>query len=104
MSNAIHPSFFKTFKELTKEVDEQPIQIKEEVALADIAEQAGWKVLREYIGDLKEMLDKIVQTSMASGSTFEEIGQKTMVVTLTKSYLDQVIERVENAKEANQPE
>ena len=54
----------------------------------------------EYTNDLKTTLDKILHTSMEGGASFEEIGQKTLVVTLAKSYLDQVIEKVEDAKEA----
>jgi len=103
MSNAIHPDYFKDFR-VTKDEEEKPIELKEEQVLSDLSQTAGWKVLKEYINDLKEMLDKILQTSMESGASFEEIGQKTLVVTLAKSYLDQVIERAEDAREAIQSE
>ena len=103
MHNAIHPDYFKDFKTLTKKEDEQPIEQKEERVLADMAELAGWKVLKEYVGDLKESLDKLLSTVMEGGATYEEIGQKTIVTTLTKSYLDRVVERVEDASEALEP-
>ena len=99
-SNAIHPNYFKDFRETIKPIDDKPIELKEEQVLADMAELAGWKVLKEYINDLKAMLDKLQETAIAGGASFEEIGQKTIVVTLAKSYLNQVIERVENASEA----
>lgn len=100
MPNAIKPDYFKDYKVLTKKVDDKPIELKEEQALSDTSETAGWKILNEYIDFLKETLDKIQETSIAGGASFEEIGQKTIVVTLAKSYLDQVVERVVNAKEA----
>lgn len=100
MPNAIHPNFFKDIKVLAKEVDEAPIEDKEEIALFELSEMAGWKVLKEYVGELKEALDRLVQSSMSNGASFEEVGQKTIVTTLAKSFLDQVVERVENAKEA----
>ena len=103
MPQAIHSDHFQDFRVAVKEVEDQPIELKEEQALFDISELAGWKVLKEYIGELKEILDKILQTSMEGGASFEEIGQKTIVTTLAKSYLNQVIEKVENAKEALQP-
>ena len=100
MPQAIHSDHFQDFRVAVKEADDQPIELKEEQALFDMSEMGGWKVLKEYITELKEILDKILQSSMESGSSFEEIGQKTIVTTLAKSYLDQVIERVENAREA----
>ena len=82
---------------------EDPIEIKEEKVLSDLSSQAGWKVLKEYIGELKTGLDKLLASAMESGASYEEIGQKTIVVTLTKSYLDQVVERVEDARTSQQP-
>jgi len=103
MPNAIHPDYFKDLKIVAKKEDDQPIELKEEQALADMADLAGWKVLKEYIGDLKSQLDKIMATAMESGASYEEIGQKTIVTTLTKSYLDLVIGRVNDASDATQP-
>lgn len=100
MANAIKPDYFKDIRVLTKEQDEAPIQEKEEIALSDIADTAGWKVLKEYIGDLKDSLDKLLGSAMENGASYEEIGQKTIVTTLTKSYLDKVVERVTDARSA----
>ena len=100
MPNAIHPNYFKDFRKETKVEKEAPLELREEKALADVGEMGGWKVLKEWITDLKVMLDKILETSIEGGASFEEIGQKTMVVALAKSYLDQVIDKVEDSKEA----
>jgi len=98
---AIKPDYFKDLREVKKEV-EKPIQEKEEIALADMSELAGWKVLHEYITDLQESLDALLSAAMTNGASYEELGQKTIVTTLTKSYLDQVIQKVEDAKQAIQ--
>lgn len=103
MPNAIKPDYFKDLREITKKEDEAPIQDKEEVALNDLSHLAGWKVLKEYIGDLKGNLDTLLTNAMESGASYEEIGQKTIVTTLAKSYLDQVIEKVEDAARAIEP-
>ena len=102
MSNAIHPDYFKDIKVLTKKEDDQPIEIKEEQVLADLYDLAGWKVLKEYITDLKTSLDVLLSIAIDSGASYEEIGRKTIVTTLTKSYLDKVIERVNDARDATQ--
>ena len=68
--------------------------------MADLSDLAGWKVLKEYIGDLKSSLDTLLSNAMEGGASYEEIGQKTIVTTLTKSYLNRVVERVEDAQEA----
>jgi len=103
MSNAIKPDYFRDFKVLTKKEDEKPIQEKEEVALYDLSLMAGWGVLREYIESLKGGLDTLLSNAMQSGASYEEIGQKTIVTTLAKSYLDQVIEKVDDANRAIEP-
>lgn len=103
MANAIHPDYFKDLRAVIAQKDDQPIEIKEEKALSEMSELAGWKVLTEYIGDLKTSLDKLLASAMEGGANYEEIGQKTIVTTLTKSYLDQVIERVEDARASQQP-
>lgn len=100
MPNAITPDYFKEIRVLTKKEDEAPIQEKEEIALSDMSLSGGWKVLSEYIDDLKESLDQLLKSAMENGASYEEIGQKTIVTTLTKSYLDKVVERVEDARTA----
>lgn len=100
MANAIHPDYFKDFRVSVTQAEEKPIQEREEIALADLAETAGWKVLAEYIETLKTVLDTLLTSAMQNGASYEEIGQKTIVTTLTKGYLDQIIAKVEDAKAA----
>lgn len=103
MANAIHPDYFHDFSKVSKEVKELPIQEREEVALAEMSELAGWKVLEEFIDALQGRLDAILSTALESGASYEEIGQKTIVTQLAKSYLRLVVEKVADAREALQP-
>lgn len=100
---AIHPDYFKDFRKVVSDQREEPLEIKEEKALSDLSDLAGWKVLKEFINDLKGGLDKLLSSAMENGATYEEIGQKTIVVTLAKSYLNQIIERVDDARASQQP-
>jgi len=104
MPNAIKPDYFKDLKIVAKKEKELPVQDKEEQALADMSEMAGWKVLEEHINFLKISLDSLLSSAMTNGASYEEIGQKTIVTTLTKSYLDQVIAKVSDARDSRQPE
>lgn len=76
----------------------------EEEALAFISDSGGWKVLNDYIYSLIEELDGQVLELMAGGASFEEIGQKTAVKEVVKSYLMRIVEKVEDAKESIESE
>lgn len=104
MSNAIHPDYFKDFREVAQAVEEKPINEREEQALSDLSDMAGWKVLVEYIESLEQELDSLVAGAMETGLGFEEIGRKTLMATITKRYLEKIVEKVVNAKSAVQPE
>lgn len=98
MANAIHPDYFKDFRDIVKEKEEEPIEIREEQVLSEMSNMAGWKVLREYITDLVGSLDAPAHTAMESGCSYDEIGRKTIIAQLTKEFLLKVIEKVENAR------
>lgn len=104
VGTAIHPDYFKDIREVREQMEEEPLEIREEKALSDLSYTAGWKVLEEYIELLKETVDNLLKRTMESGASFDEIGQKTIVVTLVKSYLDQILEKVDNARSATRPE
>jgi hypothetical protein len=100
IGTAIHPDYFRDIREVKDKMEAEPLEIREERALAELSETAGWKVLEEYIGLLKETVDNLLKRTMESGASFDEIGQKTIVITLVKSYLDQILEKVDNARSA----
>ena len=102
MANAIHPDHFKDFRELAvkKEATTADEAEQEEKLIADLSYLGGWTYLKKYILDLNDILDGLVKSSMEAGATYEEIGRKTIVAEIAKSYLLRVIEKVENARTA----
>lgn len=104
MANAIHPDVFKAFKEaqVTKEPTTVEEAVREEDLYAELALSGVWNYLKKYILDLEDVLDSLVKASIEGGASFEEIGQKTIVSELAKSFLQRVIEKVEDARIAHE--
>lgn len=102
MPNAIHPDYFKDFREaqIPKEAVTAEQAEQEEVMFAEFAQTGTWKYLKNYILDLNDVLDSLVKTAMETGASYEEIGQKTIVSELAKSFLVRVIEKVDDARTA----
>lgn len=108
MSNqAIHSDHFKDFREAMKPktattVDEAA---REEKMFYDFSQTATWDYLKKYILEQNDVLDALVKTSMEEGASYEEVGRKTIVAEVAKSFLLRVVEKVENARIAleNQP-
>lgn len=102
-SQAVRPNFFNDFSSLN-----DPLEKKEERSEPDPEEHAlyalslndGWRVLDEYIQQLEKELDEVPTRLLAEHASFEEIGQKTAVGAVTKSYLELVREKVRDAKDA----
>jgi hypothetical protein len=97
VKTAIRPNYFKDFREIStlkneKEKDDQDIH------LDSLSNQAGWKILSEYIDNLKLELDKLVQLRMEEGATYEEIGQKSIIVSICKEYLTKIQNKVNDAR------
>ena len=101
-TSAIHTDYFKDFREahVIKEATTTEEVEKEEKLLSDMAQMGGWEYLKAYILDLEDVLDSLVKTTMESGASFEEIGQKSIVSELAKGFLTRVIEKVEDARTA----
>jgi hypothetical protein len=94
---AIRPNYLKEVRELstlkTEKKDDQDIH------LHSLSNHAGWKILNEYIDSLKEGLENINKLKIESGASFEEIGQNSIVISLTKDYLTLVQQKVNDARE-----
>jgi hypothetical protein len=98
-TEAIRPSFTApTVK--TRKVDEI-MKSKgisdEERHLYGLSQTAGWRVLKDYIAELKESLNSTNKEAIQSGASFEEIGRNTIVISLTQDILNKVVNIVEDA-------
>ena len=100
---AIKPDFF--FKQLPslQEADreaEKKGATDDERALYAMSQGRGWVILRDYILDLYNDLNQVNKNAITSGSSLEEIGRNTIVVSLTQDILDKTLNKVSDAIEA----
>jgi hypothetical protein len=101
-SQALKPKTFisqlPTVKE--KEVTTEDLS-EEETQLASLSRTAGWKVLTEYIEQLKRDMDALNNRAIEGGADFEAIGQNTLIISQAKQVIDKVLNRVADAREAS---
>jgi len=98
MSEAIKPKFFN-IPALTKtKKSEGPTD--EETSLYTMSKSHGWQYLVKIIEKMISDLDKINDTAITSGATFEEIGRNTIVISLVKDIVRKLLNKVNDAKEA----
>jgi len=101
---AIKPDrFFSTIQEFVGK-EEKGVQgiTDEEKALATMARTSGWKVLKEYVREVVESLDTINEVAIENGSSFEEVGKNTVIISLAKGVIKKIIDKVEDAREATE--
>src|SRR3990167_3232853 len=72
----------------------------EETKLYSLAKSGGWKILEEYFDNLTEELNQDSEKGMEAGLSFEELGKNTVVVTMTRSIIKKVLDRVQDAVDA----
>ena len=102
MPQAIKSDYFTDFRKIVKEEPED-VPAKEEQQIYWMAKQPGWKLLETYIKDLIVALDAPAQQSMEAGCSYDEIGRKTIVAQLTKEFLNKILDKVNDAKDAIEP-
>lgn len=95
---AIRPDYFAPLLKAQEEADKLGV-LPEENHLAHLAEHPGWDELKAYIEGLKQVLDSMVKTRMATGGTKEEIGEAAILSELCKDNLQKIIEKVEDARD-----
>jgi len=76
----------------------------EERALALLADTDGWGFLKKVIDRAIKDLDQINEQAIARGASREEIGENAIVISLAKGVIKQIVDKVQDAKEAfNEP-
>lgn len=100
MTQAIKPDFFNNLPTLNQEQEEKSGVSDEERHLYRLSSHKGWKILLEYINDLRKDLDGLNDTAYEKGLPLEEIGRNAVIVSLTRGILKKITDRVEDAKEA----
>ena len=95
---AMRPDVFATFRDIEVPTKVEEEKDPEDVALKNLAHHDGWKYLEEYINRLQLEMKELVKASIANGSSFDDIGRITVVSNLAIEKLDQVKQKVNDAK------
>lgn len=98
---AIRPTFADFRKLLAeKKVANKPQLEVEEIQLAELTDQPGWDIFEADVEELIKELDQLNEAKIASGGTFEEIGQNFLIINLAKGVIRKALERVHDARNA----
>jgi hypothetical protein len=97
---ALRPTVsFKDFLLSKKEVIDETA---EEQILANGAANTFWAILKDRFIDAMHQLDQVNETAIASGAEPKQIGENAIVISQVKGVLKQIINVVEDAKEAHE--
>ena len=105
---AVRPDFFNNLASLKKrqeDLDKKGIT-DEEQAYYTMSLSKGWQQFSENAENLMSELDSINDRAVENGMSYEELGKNTVVISLVKSIIKKLLNRVEDSKEAcvKQPE
>lgn len=100
---ALKPStFISKLPTFIKEKDATSDSVaQEEKQLAGMSRTAGWRVLKEYIGELERGMEALSDNAIATGISREQIGENTIIISQVKQVLSKVLNRVADAREAS---
>jgi hypothetical protein len=102
LGKALRPNYLKEVKDFRTLKSEK--KDDQDLHLHSLSNHAGWKILNEFINDLKDGLDMINQLKIDSGASIEEVGQNSIVITMTKSYLKLIQDKVNDARAEVEPD
>lgn len=101
-TKALRPGSF-SFSDFIKEDLQEGLDITEEEILFSKGRQTGfWKKLREHFDNEIRQLDQIQDNAIAAGATRDQIGENAVIISLTRGVLRRIINRVEDAREADE--
>jgi len=99
---ALKPDVFLSFQEIGDKRTKEEIkkeQDPEDVALHSLASHGGWTVLKKRIEDSGKQMDELVKTLIAEGRSFEDIGKITVVSSLAKEKLYDILKWVQDSSD-----
>lgn len=102
MQTAIKPDFhsIKGVWEQQKNAELEKKGIDpQDAAFHTLSQMEVWQNLKSYIQTLKDGLDAQLTVAVDSGLSREDIGDRTIMVTLAKGLLNSIINKVEDSSE-----
>ncbi len=96
---ALRPSV--SFKDFLLEKKDVIDETAEEQILANGADNTFWAILKDHFNTAINQLDQVNEAAIASGADPKQIGENAIVISQVKGIIRQVINIVEDAKEAH---
>lgn len=99
--SAVRPDVFSItlHSQIQKEAEAKGIDPQDNHLYA-LSQHKGWLIIKEYIQNQIDNLDTLTATQMSQGATFEDIGRNAVVAQLSKGYLTNILNKVDDAREA----
>lgn len=98
---ALKPAYFSNLPTFIKEQQAKAKGVTpEEEHYNALSKHTGYKQLKAYANSLMEDLERVTDSAMSQGLTWEEIGRNAVVANLAKGLVKRIFERVDDAVEA----
>lgn len=97
---ALRPDFSVRAFTQPQKVEDVKTLTEDEKVLAAGAENAFWITLKRHFDAAIIQLDQINEQAIAAGASRDQIGENTIVISLTKGVLRKIENIVSDAKEA----
>ena len=72
--------------------------VSEQLALANLSKEKGWKIIEEMIQDIIKEIDNNTKGIGLSSTNFEEIGKWTVISSVAKGYIERILAKVHDAR------
>lgn len=100
MDIALRPDFFNNLPTVIREKQAKESGVTtEELALSTLSNSDGWNILKEYINEFVEDLNKVNDLAIAQGAPKEQIGENAIVVSLAKGVIKRILDKVEDSRQ-----
>lgn len=101
MSSAMRPDFFSKFPSLKQDEEAKKKGATEEERMYyGMINTKGFMLFTDKKNELLKDLDALIDGSIATGASYEEIGKNTLVMSLVKGIINRLWNITEDAKEA----
>lgn len=101
-TKALRPGSF-SFSDFIQEDTQTGLDITEgELLFSKGRQTAFWKELKKHFDNEIRQLDDIQDNAIATGASRDQIGENAVVISLTRGVLKRIVNRIEDAREADE--
>lgn len=94
-------TFISQIPSIAKEKEpEVKDDVEAEKQISAMSRTAGWKRIEEFISRIIEEMDSLNEQAIATGADFKTLGQNAVVISQVKTVLRRIINKVSDARDA----